>query len=63
MEAQRITELTKPFLKRNKKLKVEAPQQQQEYATPTPDPKAQEWADSNDWFGTDRAMTMTAFAI
>lgn len=65
MEAQRITELTKatPETAETEVEVPEAPQQQQEYAAPTPDPKAQEWADSNDWFGSDRAMTMTAFAI
>ena len=30
---------------------------------PDPDPKAQEWADKNEWFGSDQAMTMTAFVI
>jgi len=65
VEAQRITELTKatPETAETEVEVPEAPQQQQEYATPTPDPKAQEWADSNDWFGTDRAMTYTAFEI
>ena len=26
-----------------------------------PDPKAEAWALKNTWFGTDRAMTYTAF--
>ena len=30
---------------------------------PDPDPKAQDWADKNEWFGSDQAMTMTAFVI
>tara|TARA_R110000772_G_scaffold171356_1_gene283320 strand:- start:90 stop:1028 length:939 start_codon:yes stop_codon:yes gene_type:complete len=34
------------------------PQQQAE-----PDPKAVAWADKNDWFGTDNAMTYTAYDI
>ena len=34
------------------------PQQQRE-----PDPKAVAWADKNDWFGTDNAMTYTAYDI
>ena len=29
----------------------------------TPDPKAESWAEKNNWFGTDRAMTFTAFEI
>ena len=28
-----------------------------------PDPKAEAWAAKNSWFGTDRAMTYTAFEI
>jgi hypothetical protein len=28
-----------------------------------PDPKAEQWASKNSWFGTDRAMTYTAFEI
>ena len=31
--------------------------------TPAPDPKAQSWAEKNEWFGKDEAMTYTAFAI
>ena len=30
---------------------------------PTPDPKAEDWASNNTWFGKDRAMTFTAFEI
>ena len=29
----------------------------------TPDPKAESWAEKNNWFGSDRAMTFTAFEI
>ena len=28
-----------------------------------PDPKAEEWAEKNPWFGTDNAMTYTAFDL
>lgn len=31
--------------------------------TPEPDPKAVAWADKNEWFGKDVAMTSTAFAF
>ena len=37
------------------------PQAQPSY--PDPDPKAQDWAEENSWFGNDRAMTMTSFVI
>jgi hypothetical protein len=30
---------------------------------PQPDPKAQKWADKNEWFGSDQAMTYAAFGI
>ena len=31
--------------------------------TPAPDPKAEEWAEKNEWFGKDNAMTYTAFDL
>ena len=31
--------------------------------TPPADPKAEEWADRNEWFGKDNAMTYTAFDL
>ena len=37
--------------------------QQTPQALPDPDPKAEEWASRNSWFGKDRAMTFTAFEI
>ena len=39
------------------------PQVQQPVAPPPPDPKAQAWAERNDWFGNDSAMTYAAFGI
>ena len=30
---------------------------------PAPDPRAEDWASDNSWFGKDRAMTYTAFEI
>jgi hypothetical protein len=30
---------------------------------PRPDPRAQDWADKNPWFGTDEAMTTVAFHV
>ena len=38
---------------------VNKPQQQQSQ----PDPRAQEWAQDNKWFGTDKAMTYTAMSL
>ena len=37
--------------------------QQTPQELPEPDPKAEEWASKNTWFGKDRAMTFTAFEI
>jgi hypothetical protein len=58
----------------NERLRVErvrqqraaaAPAAQPTYAPPAPeakpDPKAQAWADRNQWFGTDEIMTLAAF--
>jgi len=45
----------------------EQPVQQQQVAQqpqqPKPDPRAQSWAEKNDWFGQDKVMTASAFAI
>ena len=45
-------------------------QQQPQYAQPPrqsppppPDPKAEEWAEKNEWFGKDEPMTLTSFSI
>jgi hypothetical protein len=44
-------------------------QQQPQYAPPPrqapppPDPKAEEWASKNEWFGQDEPMTLTSFSI
>ena len=35
----------------------------QEQPAPTPDPRAQDWATKNEWFGQDEVMTYAAFGI
>ena len=40
-----------------------APQPNQPQPIRRPDPKAEEWASKNDWFGRDDAMTFAAFGI
>ena len=40
-----------------------APPPRVEQQAPRPDPKAQSWAERNEWFGNDKAMTATAYAI
>ncbi len=39
------------------------PQYQPAPSVPAPDAKAEEWAEKNDWFGTDDAMTFAAFGL
>jgi hypothetical protein len=39
------------------------PVQQQYQPQPTPDPKAEEWASKNEWFGSDQVMTAASLAI
>ena len=38
-------------------------QQPQKQTQTPPDPKAEEWAEKNEWFGKDSAMTYTAFDL
>jgi len=40
---------------------VKTPSLTQAVAPQKPDPRAEAWADKNDWFGKDNAMTYTAF--
>ena len=44
---------------------VEEPWNNQQQAPPQarPDPKAQDWAEDNKWFGSDKAMTYTAMSF
>jgi len=44
-----------------KEVKPEINLNRQQTVEPTPDPKAEEWASKNTWFGQDTAMTYTAF--
>ena len=39
------------------------PQPQQAPPPPPPDPKAEDWAEKNEWFGQDAPMTLTSFSI
>jgi hypothetical protein len=50
---------------RREQARQNPPAQTPAYVPPAPsvqpDPKAQAWADRNEWFGTDEVMTLTAF--
>ena len=39
------------------------PQQRMQQPPPPPDPKAEDWAEKNEWFGKDEPMTLTSFSI
>lgn len=41
----------------------QAPVQQTQAPAPKPDPKAEVWAQKNDWFGNDEVMTYAVFGI
>ena len=42
----------------------QVPQQQRmQQPPPPPDPKAESWAEKNEWFGKDEPMTLTSFSI
>ena len=64
MDATRLARLKEV----NEKVVAQAPETTPEQASPAqpqsqPDPKADAWAQKNPWFGTDNAMTYTAFDI
>ena len=63
VEADRAAQ-AKSANERRRQQPVQQPQQQvQPQAAARPDPKAEKWAQNNDWFGEDSAMTYAAFGI
>ena len=62
MEEVRVNTL-KNKLSEQKETEVKTPSLDQRLQTPPADPKAEEWAEKNDWFGKDSAMTYTAFDL
>jgi len=63
-EEAKLAEL-KSRPEKSKEVEVKQPQiQAQTQEQPiNPDPKAQDWAQKNTWFGQDEAMTYTAFSL
>jgi GH15 family glucan-1,4-alpha-glucosidase len=49
--------------KKAQEVKPEINLNRQKQEDPTPDPKAEQWAAKNSWFGQDTAMTYTAFDL
>ena len=62
MEEVRVNTL-KNKLSETKETEVKTPSLDQALQTPPADPKAEEWAEKNEWFGKDSAMTYTAFDL
>jgi len=46
-----------------KAVQTQQSQAQQPQAQPKPDPKAEQWAEKNTWFGQDQTMTYAAFGL
>ena len=62
MEEVRVNTL-KNKLSEQKEQVVQTPSLDQRLQTPPSDPKAEEWAEKNEWIGKDSAMTYTAFDL
>ena len=64
-EEARLMELKSKQTSESKETEVQQPQTQTQIQEQpiNPDPKAQEWASKNTWFGQDEAMTYTAFGL
>lgn len=64
MEEARLNQLKTRKEEQAKQVEVEPTQAQQPQAQqPRPDPKAEEWAKKNTWFGQDQTMTYAAFGL
>jgi len=62
VEESRVTAL-KARVSEAKAQEVKTPTLDQALQQPPADPKAEAWADKNEWFGKDSAMTYTAFDL
>jgi predicted ribosome quality control (RQC) complex YloA/Tae2 family protein len=60
-EAKRVQSRRKP----PEQAQQQPQAQQQQYQQPAtrPDPRAEEWAEKNEWFGNDNTMTFAAYGI
>ena len=63
VESARINALKAETVEQPKEKQVNIAPQQPRQPVPQSDPKAEEWATKNAWFGNDTAMTYTAFDI
>tara|TARA_R110002124_G_scaffold48457_2_gene143174 strand:- start:56 stop:907 length:852 start_codon:yes stop_codon:yes gene_type:complete len=60
MQQQRMRQQQAP---QQQQQQQQAQQQQQQQQVKRPDRKAEDWAEQNEWFGQDEAMTFAAFGI
>ena len=63
VEEARVSSLKRSFEREARAKAVPTPTLDQAIQTPPADPKAEAWADRNEWFGKDSAMTYTAFDL
>ena len=61
-EAKRVQSRRKPPEQAQQQPQAQQQQQYQQPAT-RPDPRAEEWAEKNEWFGNDNTMTFAAYGI
>ena len=61
IDQQRLKEAEK--LLENKEELVNTPKEPEKPAYQKPDPRAEQWAEDNEWFGKDEVMTYAAFGI
>ena len=62
MEEVRVNTLRNKLSEQKERF-VQTPSLDQRLQAPPTDPKAEEWAEKNEWFGKDSAMTYTAFDL
>tara|TARA_R110000803_G_scaffold99422_1_gene167473 strand:+ start:7501 stop:8418 length:918 start_codon:yes stop_codon:yes gene_type:complete len=60
---RRVTQQRQKAVEEKTNEVVEEPVYSQPATQPEPDPKAQDWAKRNDWFGQDQGLTFAAFGI
>ena len=63
IEESKVNTLKSRYQQQSKETRVPQPSLNQAIQAPPADPKAEEWADRNEWFGKDNAMTYTAFDL
>ena len=63
IEEERVRAAQLQQKQQQQEVPVQQPQQQTQQVPVRPEPKAEEWASKNSWFGEDEAMTFAAFGI